>query len=93
MRTLNENDPSALGMRDTPNRARININFYEFEKRNGINTINVLEKLRNDINKYPGVGITYGKDRKGPPVGGEISIQVTGPDFEELISQVENDSL
>ena len=33
-RTLNENDPSALGMRDTPNRARININFYEFEKRN-----------------------------------------------------------
>ena len=34
--------------------------------------------------------ITYGKDRKGPPVGGEISIQVTGPDFEELISQVEN---
>ena len=89
-RTLNENDPSALGMRDTPNRARININFYEFEKRNGINTIDVLEKLRNDINDYPGVSITYGKDRKGPPVGGEISIQVTGPDFQELISQVEN---
>ena len=50
-RTLNENDPSALGMRDTPNRARININFFEFEKRNGINTIDVLEKLRKDINK------------------------------------------
>ncbi len=89
-RTLNENDPSALGMRDTPNRARININFFEFEKRNGINTISVLEKLRNDINKYPGVSITYGKDRKGPPVGGEISIEVSGPDFKELISQVEN---
>ena len=89
-RTLNENDPSALGMRDTPNRARININFFEFEKRNGINTIDVLEKLRNDISKYPGVSITYGKDRKGPPVGGEISIQVKGPDFQELISQVEN---
>ena len=89
-RTLNENDPSALGMRDTPNRARININFYEFEKRNGINTIDVLEKLRKDINDYPGVSITYGKDRKGPPVGGEISIQITGPDFQELISQVEN---
>ena len=89
-RTLNENDPSALGMRDTPNRARININFFEFEKRNGINTIDVLEKLRNDISKYPGVSITFGKDRKGPPVGGEISIQVKGPDFKELISQVEN---
>ena len=89
-RTLNENDPSALGMRDTPNRARININFFEFEKRNGINTIDILEKLRNDIEEYPGVSITYGKDRKGPPVGGEISIQVTGPDFQELISQVEN---
>tara|TARA_B100001057_G_scaffold219494_1_gene219879 strand:+ start:22345 stop:25731 length:3387 start_codon:yes stop_codon:yes gene_type:complete len=89
-RTLNENDPSALGMRDTPNRARININFFEFDKRNGINTIDVLEKLRNDISKYPGVSITFGKDRKGPPVGGEISIQVKGPDFQKLISQVEN---
>ncbi len=89
-RTLNENDPSALGMRDTPNRARININFFEFDKRNGVNTIDVLEKLRNDISKYPGVSITFGKDRKGPPVGGEISIQVKGPDFQELISQVEN---
>ena len=77
-------------MRDTPNRARININFFEFEKRNGINTIDILEKLRNDIEEYPGVSITYGKDRKGPPVGGEISIQVTGSDFQELISQVEN---
>ena len=50
-------------MRDTPNRARININFFEFEKRNGINTIDILEKLRNDIEEYPGVSITYGKDK------------------------------
>jgi len=88
-RTLNENDPRAIGMRDSPNRARININFFEFEKRNGINTIKVLEKLRNNIEKYPGVSITFGKDRKGPPVGGEISIEVTGTDFDILISQVE----
>ena len=89
-RTLNVNDPAVLSMRDTPNRARININFYEFEKRNGINTIDVLEKLRDDIEQYPGISITFGKDRKGPPVGGEISLEVSGPDFKELISQVEN---
>ena len=89
-RTLNVNDPAVLSMRDTPNRARININFYEFEKRNGINTIDVLEKLRDDIEQYPGISITFGKDRKGPPVGGEISLEVFGPDFKELISQVEN---
>ena len=89
-RTLNVNDPAVLSMRDTPNRARININFYEFEKRNGINTTDILEKLRDDIDQYPGVSITFGKDRKGPPVGGEISIEISGPEFEELISQVEN---
>ena len=88
-RTLNENDPSALSMRDSPNRARININFYEFERRNGINTINILEKLRSDVSNYPGVSITFGKDRKGPPVGGEISIEVRGPNFNKLISEVE----
>ena len=77
-------------MRDSPNRARININFYEFERRNGINTIDVLDKLRDNIEKYPGISITFGKDRKGPPIGGEISIQVTGPEFDELISQVES---
>ena len=88
-RTLNENDPSALSMRDSPNRAKIKVNFFEFEKRNGLNTIDVLEKLRNNVEKYPGVSITFGKDRKGPPVGGEISIEVTGPNFDILISQVE----
>jgi len=88
-RTLNVNDPSVFSMRDSPNRAKININFFEFEKRNGINTIDVLEKLRNNMEKFPGVSITLGKDRKGPPVGGEISIEVTGPEFKVLISQVE----
>ena len=87
--TLNENDPSALSMRDSPNRAKIKVNFFEFEKRKGLNTIDVLEKLRNNVEKYPGVSITFGKDRKGPPVGGEISIEVTGPNFDMLVEHVE----
>ena len=88
-RTLNENDPSALSMRDSPNRAKIKINFFDFEQRKGINTIEVLDKLRSNVESYPGVSITFGKDRKGPPVGGEISIEVSGPDFIVLIDQVE----
>ena len=76
-------------MRDSPNRAKIKINFFDFEQRKGINTTEVLEKLRSDVESYPGVSITFGKDRKGPPVGGEISVEVSGPDFNTLIDQVE----
>ncbi|MDA0195409.1 MAG: efflux RND transporter permease subunit [Bacteroidetes bacterium] len=88
--TADPNDPSAFGAKDTPNKARITINFVEFQFRNGKNTTEVMEGIRSDLTGYPGVTVTVDKNADGPPTGKPISIEITGEDFATLISVTEN---
>ena len=88
--TADPNDPSAFGQSDTPNKARITVNFVEFKDRDGINTKDVMEKIRVTVAGYPGVSITVDKDAAGPPAGKPINIEVSGEDLETLIDIVEN---
>lgn len=87
--TGDPNDPASFGQTDTPNKARITVNFAEYKDRNGINTRVVMEKIRNAIKGYPGVSITVDKDAAGPPVGKAVSLEVTGEDIDVLINIVE----
>ncbi len=90
------NDPSAFGQGSTPNKARITVNFVEFQFRkdpaNGdfVMTSDVMEEIRNSITHYPGVTITIDKDAAGPPTGKPINIEIVGPDLEKLIEITEN---
>jgi multidrug efflux pump subunit AcrB len=88
--TADPNDPSAIGQGDNPNRARITVNFVEYLLRGGINTVNVMEEIREGLQGYPGVTITVDKNNDGPPVGKPIAIEVSGEEYDELISIVEN---
>jgi multidrug efflux pump len=83
--TADPNDPSAIGEGDSPNKARITINFVEIEERGDVLTSNVLEEIRAGLRGHPGVTITVDKDAAGPPVGKPISIEVSGDDFAALI--------
>lgn len=83
--TADPNDPSAFGATDTPNKARITVNFVEYKERHGISTKMVMEKIRDAIQGYPGVSITVDKDAAGPPVGKPINIEVSGEDLATLI--------
>ncbi len=93
--TADPNDPSAVGQAETPNKARITVNFVEFKyrKREGSNewvlTSDIMDKLREAVKGYPGVAMTVDKDAAGPPVGKPISIEVTGQDFARLIEITE----
>jgi len=69
----------------TPNNALIGISFYEYEFRQGINTSTIMEKIREAMNKYPGVQISVDKDSMGPPVGKPINIEVSGENLERLL--------
>ncbi len=75
---------------DTPNRAKITISFVEFQFRDTINTTTILEEVRREMTKYPGVKITVDKDQQGPPVGKPINIEVSGEDYERLITLTDN---
>ncbi len=82
--TADPNDPSSMGQGDSPNKARITINFVEMKYRGDVVTSDVMEEIREAMKGYPGVTITVDKDAAGPPVGKPISIEVSGEDFEIL---------
>lgn len=71
----------------TPNKARINISFLEYEFRHGISTNLILEEIRKSLTNYAGVQITVEKNSTGPPTGKPINIEISGEDIEELIHQ------
>ncbi len=89
------NDPSAFGQGSTPNKARITVNFVEFQFRKDpetgdfVMTSDVMEEIRNSITHFPGVTITIDKDAAGPPTGKPINIEIVGPNLEKLIEITE----
>lgn len=79
-------DPNQMsGGQETPNKSRIAIDFVEFDKRNGVKTKDVMELVRSELSKYPGVQITIDKDAMGPPVGKPINIEISGENYDRLI--------
>jgi multidrug efflux pump len=88
--TADPNDPSAIGQSDTPNKARVTVNFVEFKLRDGINTTDVMAEIRKAVQGYPGVNIAVNKDAAGPPTGKPINLEVTGEDLTKLIEVTED---
>lgn len=79
-------DPNQMsGQQETPNKSMITVSFVEYEFRNGVDTRAVMEEIRNELQKYPGVQITIDKDANGPPVGKPINIELSGENYERLI--------
>lgn len=84
------NDPSAVGQSEEPHKARITVNFIESKKRGDINTKDILNDIRENIDPQPGVALTVDKDAAGPPTGKPINLELIGEDLETLIRLSEN---
>jgi multidrug efflux pump subunit AcrB len=87
--TGDPNDMSSIGQAESPNKARITVNFVDFKYRQGISTIKVMEALRAQVGGYPGVAVTVEKNADGPPTGKAITIELIGDNLEELITQAD----
>jgi len=74
----------------TPNKARITVDFVKFIERDGIETNDVLIEIRQLLEDFPGVNITVDRPADGPPAGAPINIEVTGDDYEQLLTTAEN---
>jgi multidrug efflux pump len=84
--TIGVTDPRDGDQNSYPNRGKIAINFVEFEKRHGVSTQDMLQKLQNIKWEIPGAEINVNKEQAGPPVSKPINIEVTGDDFTELVN-------
>jgi multidrug efflux pump subunit AcrB len=70
---------------NTPNKARITVDFVKFMDRGDINTDDVLVEIRNLLKNIPGVNITVDRPQDGPPTGSPINIEISGDDYEQLL--------
>lgn len=75
---------------NTPNKARITINFVEFEFRDGVETGEVMKRVSADLIGIPGVQISVDKSREGPPMGRPINIEISGTEFDQLLALAED---
>ena len=72
---------------DTPNRARITVTFVEFLYREGINTNDIMAEISDELlGNYPGIDFSIEKNMAGPPAGPPVNIEITGRDFDRLLS-------
>lgn len=84
--TSDPGDPLGGGSGDkTPHKSRITVEFKEYVQRNDLNTNVVLNAIRDELPKFPGVQVSVAKNSNGPPVGNPVNLEVTGPDFNKLI--------
>lgn len=77
-------------MGSTPHKARVTINFTEFQHRNGVETSEVLSLIQKEIKDKltADIEISAAKEENGPPQGAPISIEVSGRgEYKELIAE------
>ena len=73
----------------SPNKARINVSFLEFQERQGLSTSAIMAAIGEEVQGLPGAKITLAKDPAGPPVGYPINVEVSGEDIDGLIEVAE----
>lgn len=79
-------DPSKGQMGgNTPNKARITVDFVKFQDRRGISSEQVLRDIRAVIQGYPGVSIVVDKPADGPPTGSAINLEIKGDDYDLIL--------
>lgn len=77
-------------LKNSPNRAKITVNFVEFSKRNGESTSRYLDLLSSSVKNIPGAEISIEKSKMGPPTGKAVNIEISGENLDELIETSEH---
>ena len=75
---------------NTPNKARITVDFVKFQDRKGISSEQVLRDIRKVIQGYPGVRIVVDKPADGPPTGSPINLEIKGDNYELILETANN---
>ena len=69
----------------------ITLSIIDYEKREGRSSGDLQKRISNQlINHYPGIKISILKDKKGPPTGKPVNIEISGKDYQGLIKITKN---
>jgi multidrug efflux pump subunit AcrB len=76
---------------ETPHRAQVQLNFVDYEYRNGVNTNKIMQDLSNTfVGQYPGIEFYLEKQESGPPTGNPINIEIAGKQFDVLLAYADS---
>jgi multidrug efflux pump subunit AcrB len=68
----------------SPERSRLRVNLVDYDDRNESSQV-TLQRIRREIRNLAGVDVTIDKDQQGPPTGPPVNIEISGPDFDEIV--------
>lgn len=68
------------------NKAKVGVAFIEYGLRNGVSTAKYLDEIREAVKGLPGVEISVDQEQSGPPTAKPINIEISGDEFETLVS-------
>ncbi len=71
----------------TPNRAKVIIDFEDFDNRKGVSTSDIMNDLRKLIRGYAGIKISVDKDQHKPPTGLPLELKLIGDDYDQLLTE------
>jgi multidrug efflux pump len=81
----------AFDISETPNKGLVTVTFVDYELRHGMSTWNAMKDLTDAlVGKYPGVELSIEKQGAGPPTGKPINLEISGQDFNQLLSLADN---
>ena len=72
-----------------PERSRVSLNMVDYAERPESST-RTLEKLRGQLQGIPGTEIEFTQQEQGPPTGPPVNIEISGPEFEQIV-QISNE--
>lgn len=72
------------GGAEQPERSRVSLNMVDYAERPESST-RTLEKLRAQLQGIPGTDIEFTKQQQGPPTGPPVNIEISGPDFDQIV--------
>ncbi|RCH55212.1 AcrB/AcrD/AcrF family protein [Mucilaginibacter hurinus] len=83
--TVGVTDPTDEDQGEYPNKGKITVAFVEFAKREGIDTKEILAKVRESVKGVvPGAQISVAQESGGPPTQKDISIEIAGSNLDTL---------
>jgi len=74
------------GANAQPHLGKVTVAFVQFSERDGQNTREYMDKIREAVKGIKGAEISVNQEQGGPPTGKPINIEVGGDDFEVLVA-------
>lgn len=71
----------------TPQKGMSTITFKDYQYREGIITSDIMKRISTAlVGKFPGIQVSVQKNVMGPPTGKPINLEISGEDFERLLT-------